>query len=154
MARLAQNPTVQKAYFKQLLKRYASSDLKGFRTGMAVYFTTLINEGSYDRAFELALEMIYNARVNKLEWKHKIKVARSFIEYDALTISGDHKTALQILNEINLNDHLSATSVGAAQKLFLLKAALGDLTNGTKEVYDTVLAKYTKLRLSSCELRC
>ncbi|WP_316820379.1 TlpA disulfide reductase family protein [Pedobacter gandavensis] len=138
------NIDIQRSYYDQLFKRYSISQPPIFRTGMSNYFTSLLNWGAYKDAFQLSIDMIYVVEKNKLEWKHKLKVAKCFLELKKLITEKQYAEALVMLNSIKLTDNFSNSDVNVAESVLLLKAELSDLLNNTQAAYDSVVVNYIK----------
>jgi len=144
LAKKNDNIDIQRSYYDQLFKRYSISQPPSFRIGMSNYFTSLLNWGAYKDAFQLALDMIYVVDRNKLEWKHKIKVAKCFLDVKKLLAERKYTEALVMLNHIKLTDNLSNSNVYVQESLLLLKAEVTDLLNNTQSAYDSIVVNYSK----------
>lgn len=135
---------LKSAYYEQLHSRFSMTESSAFRQGMNDYFDNLIDNGYPDKAFELALGMVIDLKKNKLEWKHKLKVAKSFLEVKSFLLKNEPLSAAKILNEINLKDGFSASYIALDESLLLLKAQVWDLINDTQAAYDSIAVFYSR----------
>ncbi|RZK22355.1 MAG: TlpA family protein disulfide reductase [Flavobacterium sp.] len=88
--------------------------------------------------------MAFIVKENKLEWKYKLKVADQFMVLNKLLDDKRADSALSYINEIKLNDDLSASSVSVSEKLDLLKASLLNEISGPKQAYEFSSVSYYK----------
>lgn len=142
LARNEEDENIQSAYYSQLYKRFSTSTSPAFREAMSSYFSLLINSDAPEKALELALDMVFVVKTNTLEWKHKIKVAKDFINFKKLMTAQKYNEAHEVLNNIKLRDDFSVSFVYVAEKVLLAKAELADLEGQTQAAYDSITVKY------------
>jgi len=134
--------SIRSAYYSQLYKRFSTSKSPAFRSAMGSYFSLLINSDQPEKALDLALDMVFVIKTNTLEWKHKIQVAKDFINFKKLMAAQKYNEAHEALNNIKLEDDFSLSFVHAAEKVLLTKAELADLGGQTQAAYDAIAVKY------------
>lgn len=132
-------------YYSKLYELYHVLQPPVFRDGMNKYFSFLINIGNPEKAFKLALDMIFVVKENKLEWKHKIKVAKGFIDAQEVLLRKNYSGASEILDSIKLTDDFSNSSVDAFERLLVLKCLVWNLDQKTQSSYDSLLKYYSLL---------
>ena len=145
LAASEKNQVVKVGYYEQLYTRFSESQPDGFKSGMSGYFSYLIESGSPDKAYTLALKMILDKQKrNGLEWKFKIKMARCYMDLKDLLDAKKYEEALTVLEEIKFHDHLSASYVSSSEKLLLLNAEVRNLAGKTQLAYDSLAVYYSK----------
>jgi len=144
LAYFTDNDDLKLSYYSFLYHRYLKFQSVYFRRGMSYYFELLINKGAYSQAFDLALNLVPIIDQNKLEWKYKIKVAKDLVLVNQLITHRKYIEALNILNNIKLEDNNSASRVSVFKKIEILKAEVNDLSNHTETAYTNILKQYSR----------
>jgi thiol-disulfide isomerase/thioredoxin len=143
LARKAESAALKRSYYELLLKNYSTMQPPAFRDGISEYFSMLIDARLYNKAFDLALNMVSIIEINKLEWKYKLKVANQFVIYKDFLEQNKPEKALEVLNEIKLHDDLSASRVFVDETVLLLKAEMMGSIGALQASYKRILNYYS-----------
>ena len=144
LAKIRFNENEKTAYYEALYRMYSKQQSPWFRAGMRDYYDYLLNT-SPDKAFDLALKMVLEIKINRGDWKQKLIVAREFVEAGKLLDANKPSEATEILKHVNLgNSKVDGMLIDAEETLALFKAKVANAGNKTREAYDSVAAYYSK----------
>lgn len=142
LAETEPNKEVRRIYYRQLENIFRQGQSERARTGMSEYFSFLINDEP-EQAFGLALNMIQVLKTRVPEWKHKMEVAKAFVDARGLLGRGEPEQALNVLRSVRLRNPFVDSYIEADDKLRLLKAEAQDAASRTQTAYDSLLVHYS-----------
>ena len=135
---LASNSNIESekmAFFEQLYKRYSTKPWRIAEIGMEAYFNFLLNRNP-QKAFEIALNMSLEPKVNHYLWNQKIVYARSFRGAKEMLELNKPLLALEILNTLQADFKEN-------EKFVLMKSQAFENAAGTKVAYDSLSRHYS-----------
>jgi len=145
LASLPFNSNEKTSYYETLYELFVKKQPTWFRHGMIDYFAYLLDT-SPDKAFELALKMVAQVKINHGDWNLRLKVARDFIEAHKLLDLGRPLEAETMIQHTSLgNSKIDGVTIDAEETLALFKAEIAAAANKTRAAYDSVSAYYSKL---------
>jgi len=145
LASLPFNSNEKASYYETLYQLYVKKQPVWFRHGMIDYFVYLLDT-SPDKAFELALKMVAQVKINHGDWNLRMKVARDFIEARKLLDLGKPLEAEAIIQHTSLgNSKKDGITIDAEETLALFKAEIAAAANKTRAAYDSISTYYSKL---------
>jgi peroxiredoxin len=145
LASFSYNEHEKIAYYEAFYQLYVKQQFSAFRAGMRDYYAYLLNNDFPDQAFNLALRLGLQMKINRGVWKHKLSVARKFVEARKLLDENRPLEASAMLNEVNLgNSEVNGTEIDADETLSLFKAEAMCAANRIKDAYDSLAMIYSK----------
>ncbi len=141
------NKQLKAAYYRQLEEIFNQRQSPWARTGLEAYFSFLVNEEP-EKAFKLALNTIRALKTRIPEWRHKMNVAKAFIDVRGLLEENKPELALKVLQTVKLRDRFFDSYVDADEKLRLLAAESLDAASRTQAAYDSLLVFYSRRPLA------
>jgi thiol-disulfide isomerase/thioredoxin len=144
LADLPFNANEKNAYYETLYKMFSKQQTPWFKAGMRDYYNYLLNT-SPEKAFDLALRMVLEIKINRGYWKQKLIVAREFVEAGKLLDENKPAEAAAILNQIDLgNSKNNGIMIDAEETLILFKARASYAGNKIRQAYDSLAVYYSK----------
>lgn len=144
LANISFNKNEKTAYYEAVYRMYSKQQSSWFRSVMADYYDYLLNT-TPDKAFDLALRMVLEIKINRGYWKKRLNVARGFVEADKLLEKNKPDEAADMLKHVNLgNSKVNGTMIDAEETLALFKAKAADASNKTRDAYDSLAVYYSK----------
>jgi thiol-disulfide isomerase/thioredoxin len=145
LASFSYNEHEKIAYYEAFYQLYVKQQFPAFRAGMRDYYAYLLNNNFPDQAFNLALRLGLQMKINRGLWKHKLSVARAFVEARKLIDENKADEAFIMLNKVNLgNSKVNGTEIDADETLSLFKAEAMCAANRVKDAYDSIAMVYSK----------
>lgn len=135
---LASNSNIESekmAFFEQLYQRYSTKPWRIAEIGMEAYFNFLLNRNP-QKAFEIALNMSLEPKVNHYLWNQKIVYARSFRGAKEMLELNKPLLALEILKSLQAD-------FKEDEKFVLMKSQAIENAAGTKVAYDSLSRHYS-----------
>ncbi|MEX8546933.1 MAG: redoxin domain-containing protein [Mucilaginibacter sp.] len=137
-------PAEKVAYFKQLYNHKANPLSEWYLGGTLAYVDFLLKTNA-DQAFDVALTMAIEGKRNRNIWKDRIIVADAFLKARKALAENDPKTALALLNQVDLDNPMSGSyGIDAKEYLVLFKAEAADAAKQTNMAFDSLAVLYSK----------
>ena len=124
------------AFFEQLYKRYSAKPYPSSTYGIQVFFNLLL-EKDPQRAFEVALNMVIEPKVNHYEWSKNLNLARTFRDAKNLMVLNNPSKALEILNGLSADNREN-------ERYVLFKTETIEAIYSSEAAYDTLSLFYAK----------
>ncbi|WP_299288849.1 redoxin domain-containing protein [uncultured Mucilaginibacter sp.] len=144
LAKYTSVPAEKVAYFKQLYNHKANPLSEWYLGGTLAYFDLLLKTNP-NQAFDVALTMAIEGKRNRNIWKDRMTIADAFLKAKKALSENDPKTALVLLNKVDLNNPMSGSyGIDAKEYLALFKAEAADAAKQTNMAFDSLAVLYSK----------
>ncbi|RYY07136.1 MAG: TlpA family protein disulfide reductase [Sphingobacteriaceae bacterium] len=138
------NQQLQKiSYYKQI-QQLPNKTTSWYLDAMIEYFDLLLKTYP-NQAFDFGLQMRLQDKLFPELWHERLAVAKTFLKARDLMNSNQAEQALELLNQVKLNNTMMADRhINAKEYLALFKAEAADAANNTKIAFDTLVTLYSK----------
>jgi thiol-disulfide isomerase/thioredoxin len=138
------NLTIKKAYLTQLYQDYRENPNPFFNNGINLLYDIYINEGDYESAIKLSINMIVSNNTDRLNWKHLLKTANQFLLVKDYINTNQPDSALKIIEAIKLKNSFSVSFIPAENSLLTLKIKCLNMIGKSDLSYQILLLTHSK----------
>ncbi|WP_291403821.1 redoxin domain-containing protein [Daejeonella sp.] len=132
----SKNPNEKIAFFEQLYKRYSAKPYPSSSYGIQAFFNLLL-EKNPQRAFEVALNMVIEPKVNHYEWSKNLNLVRTYRDAKNMMDLNNPSKALEVLDGLSAENRKN-------DRYVLFKTEIIEAIYDSEAAYDTLSLFYAK----------